>query len=177
MVRGKDKAKAEFGSKLQVSLSDGFALIDKLSWEAFNEGKDLQKSVELFRKRLGYYLKEVLADKIYCNRENRNWLREKGIRLSAKPLGRPSNKAVDHHVRPGDRNPIEGKFGQAKVAYGLDSIQAKLKETSESWIACIFLVLNLFNLTRKALLYLMQSLLKILQTRKCYIDNRYNSFA
>ena len=35
----------------------------------------------------------------------------------------------------------------AKVAYGLDNIKAKLKETSESWIATIILVLNLVNLT------------------------------
>lgn len=152
IVRGKDTAKVEFGSKLQVSLVDGFMFIDNLSWEAYNEGKLLQHSVLSYRQRLGYYPKEVLADKIYCNRENRKWLKERGIKLSARPLGRPS--AVADHIRPGDRNPIEGKFGQGKLAYGLDSIKAKLKETSESWIACIALVLNLVNMTRQALLYL-----------------------
>ncbi|EOR92595.1 hypothetical protein ADIARSV_4107 [Arcticibacter svalbardensis MN12-7] len=45
-----------------------------------------------------------------------------------------------------ERNPIKGKFGQAKTAYGLDNIKARLKETSESWIACIFMVLNLVKL-------------------------------
>ena len=55
------------------------------------------------------------------------------------------------NLSPGERNPIEGKFGQAKVAYGLDNIKAKLKETSESWIASIALVLNLVVMTRQAL--------------------------
>ena len=50
----------------------------------------------------------------------------------------------------GERKPIEGKFGQAKIAYGLDNIKAKLKETSESWIASIALVLNLVAMTRQA---------------------------
>ena len=55
---------------------------------------------------------------------------------------------MSNQVSPGERNPIEGKFVQAKVAYGLDNIKAKLKETSESWIATIILVLNLVNFTR-----------------------------
>lgn len=156
IVRGKDKAKVEFGSKLQVSLVGGFTFIDRLSWEAFNEGQGLQQSVERYKQRFGYYPKEVLADQIYCNRDNRKWMKEKGIGLKAKPLGRPAATAVAVHLRPGERNPIEGKFGQGKLAYGLDCIKAKLKDTSESWIACIALVLNLVNMTRNALLFLYQ---------------------
>ena len=50
------------------------------------------------------------------------------------------------HVRPGERNPIEGKFGQAKTAYGLNRVKARLQQTSQSWIATIVLVLNLVKL-------------------------------
>jgi hypothetical protein len=53
---------------------------------------------------------------------------------------------VPVHVSPGERNPVEGKFGQAKTAYGLDRIRARLKGTSQSWIAGIILVLNLVKL-------------------------------
>jgi transposase, IS5 family len=88
----------------------------------------------------------VLADKIYCTRENRAYLKELGIRLEAKPLGRPSKEAMSNHVSPGERNPVEGKFGQAKIAYGMNNIMAKLKTTSESWIGSIVLVLNLVKL-------------------------------
>lgn len=168
IVRGKEKAKVEFGSKLQVSIVKGFTFIDHLSWDAFNEGKYLKTSVENYKKRFGYYPKEVLADQIYCTRENRKWLRDWGIKLIAKPLGRPSAKAVAVHLSPGERNPIEGKFGQAKIAYGLDNIKAKLNETSQSWIAAIALVLNLVAMTRQALVSLLyrwyrQYLLLLLQ--------------
>lgn len=56
---------------------------------------------------------------------------------------------MSNQVSPGERNPIEGKFGQAKTAYGLDRIKARLAQTSESWIASIILVLNLVNLAER----------------------------
>jgi len=146
IVRGKTNAYVEFGAKINVSIMNGFAFLDDLSWEAFNEGTRLMSTVEKYKQRFGYYPEEVLADKIYCNRSNRAELKLLGIKLRAKPLGRP--KAVDvEHVRPGERNPIEGKFGQAKTAYGLNRIKARLAQTSESWIATIILVLNLVKLT------------------------------
>jgi transposase, IS5 family len=149
IVRGKSQAKVEFGAKIHVSLIDGISFLDQLSWDAFNEGSHMMKYIGQYRNRFGFYPAEVLADQIYCNRANRAALKEKGIRLLAKPLGRPS--AVHKHVSPGERNPIEGKFGQAKTAYGLNRIKARLRETSESWIASIILVLNLVKLAGEAL--------------------------
>ena len=145
IVRGKTNSPVEFGAKIQVSLMNGYAFLDELSWEAFNEGTRLMDSVEKYKQRFGFYPEEVLADKIYCTRANRKRLKELGIRLRAKPLGRPK-AVVEEHVRPGERNPIEGKFGQAKTAYGMNRIKARLPNTSESWIATIVLVLNLVKL-------------------------------
>lgn len=145
IVRGKTTANVEFGAKIHVSMMNGYAFLDDFSWDAYNEGNRLMSSVEKYKKRFGYYPAEVLVDKIYCTRSNRAALKEKGIALRAKPLGRP--KAVDvEHVRPGERNPIEGKFGQAKTAYGMNRIKARLSQTSQSWIATIVLVLNLVKL-------------------------------
>lgn len=145
IVRGKTNANVEFGAKIQVSLMGGYAFLEDLSWEAFNEGTRLMKTVEQYKARLGYYPKEVLVDKIYCTRDNRNKLKALEIALVAKPLGRPT--AMKIHIRPGERNPIEGKFGQAKTAYGMNRIKARLQQTSESWIATIIMVLNLVKLT------------------------------
>lgn len=149
IVRGKALAKTEFGAKIHASIVEGITFLDELSWDAFNEGNHMMEYIEKYRKRHGFYPLEVLADQIYCTRANRAALKEKAIRLKAKPLGRPS--AVQEHVRPGERNPIEGKFGQAKTGYGLNRIKARLKGTSESWIASIFLVLNLVKLAGLAL--------------------------
>ncbi|SDA97637.1 Transposase DDE domain-containing protein [Algoriphagus alkaliphilus] len=151
IVRGKARAKTEFGAKIHLSLVDGFSFLDTISWDAFHEGNHLSEYVENYKKRFGFYPAKVLADKIYCTRENRKWLKDKNIKLAAKPLGRPSAKAVENHVRPGERNPIEGKFGQAKNAYGMNRIRARLKHTSQSWIASIILVLNLVKLAGMAL--------------------------
>ncbi len=146
IVRGKTNANVEFGAKIQVSLMNGFAFLEDLSWDAFNEGARLIKAVGQYKKRFGYYPAEVLADKIYCSRVNRARLKELNITLKAKPLGRP-RAVAENHVSPGERNPIEGKFGQAKTAYGLNKIKARLRNTSESWIATIIMVLNLVKLT------------------------------
>jgi transposase, IS5 family len=151
IVRGKAQAKVEFGSKIHVSIIDGISFLDELSWDAFNEGSHMMDYIQKYRKRFGCYPREVLADQIYCTRVNRAVLKELGIKLLAKPLGRPS--ALSIHVSPGERNPIEGKFGQAKTGYGLNRIKARLKGTSESWIATIVLVLNLVKLAGVALLY------------------------
>jgi transposase, IS5 family len=173
IVRGKSQAKVEFGAKIHVSLVNGIAFLDELSWDAFNEGNHLMDYVEHYKRRFGYYPFELLADQIYCTRVNRAALKEKGIKLLAKPLGRPS--AVQYHVSPGERNPIEGKFGQAKTGYGLNRIRARLKGTSETWIASIILVLNLVRLAGEALLCLVVKWLESFSARfnsiTCYCDN------
>ncbi len=158
IVRGKSNARVEFGAKINVSLMNGYVFLDELSWEAFNEGQFLIKAVKDYLVRFGYWPEVVMADKIYCNRTNRAWLKERGIILRAKPLGRPS-AVKKEHVRPGERNPIEGKFGQAKSAYGMSRIKARLGKTSESWIATIILVLNLVKLAGEVPLVLLSKIL------------------
>ena len=99
-----------------------------------------------------------------------------GILLKAKPLGRPSVSAVSIHVSPGERNPIEGKFGQAKRAYGLNRIKARLRETSESWVAGIILVLNLVKLAGAAApCLIMKSLFHFSATLPGLVENTFSS--
>lgn len=143
MVRGKSRSKTEFGAKIHLSLVDGYSFLDTISWDAFNEGSHLMEYVEKYKDRFGFYPVRVLADQLYCSRDNRRSLKDKGIKLAANPLGRPPAKAVGKHVSPGERNPIEGKFGQAKNGYGMNRIRARLKDTSQSWIASIILVVKL----------------------------------
>lgn len=183
IVRGKSRAKVEFGAKIHCSMIDGITFLDELNWDAFNEGSHLMVYVEQFKTRFGCYPKELLVDKIYSTRDNRNKLKEKGIRLVGKPLGRPS-LAAQIVLSPGERNPIEGKFGQAKTGYGLDRIKARLQNTSESWIASIFLVLNLVKLAGVAahclIVWILQSLsagfMKIFSQNRnqCVLEQNYS---
>lgn len=148
IVRGKAGADTEFGAKVAISLVDGYAYIEKLSWDNFNEGITLIESVERYKERFGYYPEVVLADKIYRNRENLNYCKKHGIRLSGPRLGRPS-QTIDPRMRKQEyqdakeRNEIEGEFGVGKRRYGLGLIMACLQKTSETVIALQFLVMNL----------------------------------
>jgi hypothetical protein len=98
------------------------------------------------------------VDQIYATQKNRGWLKERGIRITAPPLGRPKAKTNQTYYlkrkarkEAAERNHIEGKFGQGKNGYNLNEIRARLKETSESWIACIFFVMNLIHYEKTGL--------------------------
>jgi IS5 family transposase len=58
-------------------------------------------------------------------------LNDMNIKLISRKLGRP-RKSGKKKLDPGDRIPIESKFGQGKTRYGLGLIKARLQETSES---------------------------------------------
>lgn len=160
IVRGKAGKKTEFGAKISVSMTDGLAFVDHIGWDAFNESRDLKQQVEEYKLRYGYYPEVVLADQLYGSRENRKYLKENGIRFGGKALGRPPKKTPENAERlqrerqqrfldSRERIPIEGKFGQGKNGYRLNYIRAKLQKTSEAWINCIFLVMNLMVLLRE----------------------------
>lgn len=150
MVRGKAKTKVEFGSKIGVSLQGGYARIDTLSWDAYNECNDVVTQVEAYKSIHGHYPEYLLADKIYMTRQNRRWLKEKGIKIAEKPLGRPKKEGSYTRKKrkklKNKRNQIEGKFGEGKNGNSLNKVRARLKDTSESWIAGVFLVMNLYKL-------------------------------
>jgi len=66
-----------------------YTYLDRMSWDAFNENKDLEKQVEHFKERFGHYPEVVIGDKIYGSRDNRDFLKKHHIRFSGKALGRP----------------------------------------------------------------------------------------
>jgi IS5 family transposase len=163
IVRGKAKANTEFGAKVAVSMVDGYMYVDRLSWDSFNESSELQKAVENYKERFGFYPEAVLTDKIYRNRDNRSYCKEHGIRLSGPPLGRPPrdsrpNKELEKQDMK-ERNEIEGGFGVGKRRYGLARIMARLKETSEIVIMLQFLVINLDRRLRSLFCRFLRTLL------------------
>jgi hypothetical protein len=159
IVRGKAGVAVEFGAKVAISLVDGYAHIEKLSWEAFNEGITLMDAVEQYRRRYGCYPEVVQADKIYRNRANIRYCEERGIRLSGPRLGRPAaDKSIlrEHRLAERqdnrERNAVEGKFGEGKRRYSLDLTKTRLPETSECVIWLQFLVMNMEHKLRILLL-------------------------
>ncbi len=150
IVRGKAGVPVEFGAKLSASHIDGYASLDRISWDAFHEGRDLPTQAEGYRARTGRYPAVIHADRAYTTRANRAWCKQHGIRLSGLAPGRPPTdpealRARRRQVRDDEsaRQPIEGIFGRAKRRWSLQRIMAKLAGTSATVIALVFLVMNL----------------------------------
>ena len=146
--RNKAGKKWEFGAKLSISVVESFSFVEKLSWDSFNEKEDLVGQIERYRNQFGFYPESVHVDKIYRTHANRKYCKERGIRISGPPLGRPrKNVSLEEKrqakVDEGIRNHVEGKFGQAKRRFGLGLIMTKLMNTSGAQISLSFLVMNL----------------------------------
>ena len=146
IVRGKQGKNVEFGSKLGVSLVNGYTKAETMSWDAYNESSDLPMQAEAYKTLYGYYPELIQVDKIYGTNHNRTWCKARDIRITVTPKGKQKEltkyQKQKRKKEYAERNAVEGKFGQAKQAYNLNEIKAKLKNTSETWVGAIFFVVN-----------------------------------
>ena len=151
IVRGKAKTPTEFGTKLDLSIDEkGMARLEKQSFNAYNESEVLIGAAENYKQRTGNYPKRILADKIYRNRKNIGYCKERGIRLTGPLLGRPKKEQLfdkkQEYQDAIDRIEIERRFSQAKRCFGLGLIKTKLEETTKSSIALSIIAMNLERL-------------------------------
>ena len=152
IVRGKAKAPVEFGAKYDVCIDEnGFGRLEKISFDPYNENTILKDVIERYRARTGHYPERILVDKIYRTRENRDYCKERGIRISGPRLGRPKkneekNKAekAQEYKDNVDRIEVERFFSLEKGSNGGALITAKLEETVLHSIALAVFVTNLF---------------------------------
>jgi transposase, IS5 family len=148
IVRGKQGKTVEFGSKILAGITgNGYTLLPKMEWDAYNEGSYVIDSVEHYKKTFGYYPEVVIGDQIFITRTNRKALEESGIRLSGKSLGRKTEEKKKEEKKKMLKEQkqwvwIEGKYCQKKNCYELNKIRMRKAETSESMISMIFLVMN-----------------------------------
>lgn len=159
IVRGKAKAKVEFGAKIGVSIVSGYSFIDHHSWDAYNEASDLTVHIEKYKDRFGCEPERFFGDRIYLNRENRKILKEKGIQIMGRLLGRPPKNPTDEQLereRIGVslRNEAEAQFGTGKRTYRANNIRARLPETAQCWTAMCYFVRNLAKFMRELCLVL-----------------------
>ena len=147
IVRGKAGKPVEFGAKLDISVVDGWTRLERFSFDAYNEAGNLAAMAERFREREGHYPSRILADKIYRNRENLRFCKERGIRLSGPALGRPKKNEVRNKTQDFldecERVEVERRFSLAKRKCGLGLIMTKLRQTIAHSVAMSILVLNL----------------------------------
>lgn len=155
IVRGKANASVEFGAKLDISIdTEGYARIEKTSFDAYNESGCLKNAAQRYKERTGHYPKRILADQIYRTRENRSFCKEHGIRLSGPKLGRPNLETNKKDRKLAyqdntDRIAVEREFSREKRCYGLGKIITKLETTQLTSIALSIFVANLFKIQQQ----------------------------
>lgn len=163
IVRGKSKAKVEFGAKIGAAVINGYTFIDHFSWEAYNESVDMETHIKNYYERFGFYPAKCYADRIYMNRENRALLKKYHIQAAGKPLGRPPKESPSKDRKSqeikdmGERNEVEATFGTGKRIYGANNIRAKLSNTAEAWTAACFFVKNVMKFLKRLLFVLIET--------------------
>jgi hypothetical protein len=153
IVRGKESKPVEFGAKVHMRQVDGINIIDKLSFDAFNEAKHLKESIIKHKKQFGK-CRVVGVDKIYGTNENRKYLTEQGIYTCLPQKGRFSEDQGQKHtlrsiVGTQRATVLEGSFGNEKNHYMLRKVKARNEFTEVVWIYFGVMTSNASNISKR----------------------------
>lgn len=156
IVRGKEVKNVEFGAKCNNILVDGISFIEKLSFNAFNEGTRLQHCIKMHKRLFGVDVKKIGGDTSYAGTANRDFCKEKDIQTSFVKRGRPSQEKkekdfVRQELARVRATAMEGSFGTQKEHYGMRRIKARKKETELLYIFFGIHAANVVHLAERLL--------------------------
>ena len=140
IVRGKEVKSVEFGAKVNNILVDGISFIEKLSFNAFNEGTRLVHCLKMHKRLFGVEAKKVGGDTGYAGTENRDYCKANGIQTSFVKRGRPFSEEkkekdlVRRELARVRATAMEGSFGTQKEHYDLKRVKARTKQTAILYI-------------------------------------------
>lgn len=152
IVRGKEIKKVEFGAKCNNILIDGMSFIEKLSFNAFNEGTRLVHCVKLAEKLFGEKITKLGGDCSYSCNDNRTFCSDENIVTSFVQKGKKreasaSVSLVRKELARVRATAMEGSFGTQKEHYGLKRINGRIKKTE---ILIIFFGIHTANTVQLA---------------------------
>ena len=138
IVRGKEVKAVEFGAKVNMIQFDGINFIEHLSFNAFNEGTRLVKSIRYGRSLFGK-ITHISADDIYATNANRKYSTAAHIVTNFKRKGRAGKheehrQIISRELRKERTIRMEGSFGTEKEHYGLQKIKARTEKNEILWI-------------------------------------------
>ncbi len=139
IVREKEIKKVEFGAKVHKVQIDGISFIEHMSFDAFNEGTRLVKTIYMAQELMHAAVKIVGADGIYANNSNRKYVTAKNIKTDFKRKGRPSKHKKEFDIfrkaiTKERASALEGSFGTDKEHFLLNRIKAPTELTERLWI-------------------------------------------
>ena len=153
IVRGKETKTVDFGAKCNNILIDGISFIEKLSFNAFNEGTRLKHCVSLAEKLIGVAVKKIGGDQGYSGNDNRTFCRDNKIETSFTQKGRTGKdeikNATKRELARVRATAMEGSFGTQKEHYGLRKVAARIKSTEIMLIFFGFHTANVVHLARR----------------------------
>ena len=154
IVRGKEKKPVEFGAKVHKLQINGISMIEHLSFDAFNEGTRLKKTIFRAQRLTNRKVKLVGADAIYATNDNRKFLTKNGIRTDFKLKGRPSKhrkqqERIARMITKERVSRLEGSFGTDKEHFLLKRNLARTKETEILMIFFGIHTSNALNIGRR----------------------------
>jgi hypothetical protein len=138
IVRGKETKPVEFGAKVNMIQFDGINFVEHLSFNAFNEGTRLVKSIRYGRSLFGK-ITHISADDIYATNANRKYSTAAHIVTNFKRKGRAGRHEqhrliISRELRKERATRMEGSFGTEKEYYGLKKIKARTELNEILWI-------------------------------------------
>jgi len=138
IVRGKETKPVEFGAKVNMIQFDGINFIEHLSFDAFNEGTRLVRSIRYGRSLFGK-ITHISADDIYATNANRKYTTAAHIVTNFKRKGRAGKHEeqrliISRELRRERATRMEGSFGTEKEHYGLKRIKAMTQLNEILWI-------------------------------------------
>lgn len=156
IVLGKEVKNVEFGAKCNNILVDGISFIEKLSFNAFNEGTRLQHCIKMHKRLFGVDVKKIGGDTSYAGTANRDFCKEKDIQTSFVKRGRPSQEKkekdfVRQELARVRAAAMDGSFGTQKEHYGMRRIKARKKETEMLYIFFGIHAANVVHLAERLL--------------------------
>ena len=153
IVRGKENKTVEFGAKSNNILIDGISFIEKVSFNAFNEGTRLRHCISLAQKLTGVPVKKVGGDQGYSGNDNRTFCKDNNIETSFTQKGKAGTDEVKNATKRElarvRATAMEGSFGTQKEHYGLRKIAARIKSTEIMLIFFGIHTANVVNLARR----------------------------
>lgn len=139
IVRGKETKPVEFGAKVNKLQVDGISFIQHFSYDAFNEGTQLEKTIEQHHVLFGKCTHHS-ADAIYATNKNRTYCTTHKIVTNFVPKGKQKEQHIEQSkIMRAELNKqrgtvLEGSFGNEKNHYLLHKVNARNEHTEKCWI-------------------------------------------
>jgi hypothetical protein len=154
--RGKEVKKVELSPKVNMLRVGGINLIERCSFDNFNETTSFQRACTVYDPITGK-CKQMGADAIYATNKNRRFATDNYIATCFKTKGKRPNDEVKKQQKIKATQTIhilrathmEGSFGNEKQHCDLLKIKAKTPQTQIATLFCSILTANAMTLVLK----------------------------